>query len=35
LGIMVDDLVAAGCALLLLALAVAWRDGGPASGVLG
>ena len=35
LGIMFDDLVAAGCTLLLLALAVAWRQGGPAVGLLG
>lgn len=35
LGIMFDDLVAAGCTLLVLALAVAWRQGGPAVGLLG
>ena len=35
LGIMFDDLVAAACTLLVLALAVAWRQGGPLVGVLG
>ncbi|WP_236650932.1 phosphatidylglycerophosphatase A family protein [Aquabacterium fontiphilum] len=35
LGIMFDDLVAAGCTLMVLALAVAWRHGGPPVGLLG
>lgn len=34
-GIMLDDLVAAGCTLFLLALAVAVRQGGVTAGVLG
>ncbi len=34
LGIMFDDLVAAGCTLLLLALAVAARQGGVSAGLL-
>ena len=34
-GIMFDDLVAAACTLLLLALAVAVRQGGVTAGVLG
>lgn len=34
-GIMLDDLVAAGCTLLVLALAVAVRQGGVTVGVLG
>lgn len=34
-GIMLDDLVAAGCTLLLLALAVAMRQGGVSAGWLG
>jgi phosphatidylglycerophosphatase A len=34
-GIMFDDLVAAGCTLLVLALAVAVRQGGVTAGVLG
>lgn len=33
-GIMLDDLVAAFCTLMLLALAVAWRQGGPTLGLL-